>query len=134
MQGAEEPSRIPRTLFTFNSNADIHQFATGCDSDIGGTSTVNFDLDESPGINASIGRQATAKFWGDMRLGVRTGLEGKLRGGYAGFRNKVCKFFVGHMSTECIIHSLIVTTYIIRKYDRGRLQSSISSASAVFSW
>jgi NADH dehydrogenase [ubiquinone] 1 alpha subcomplex assembly factor 1 len=89
MQGAEEPSRIPRTLFTFNSNADVHQFATGCDSDIGGTSTVHLDLDESPDINASIGRQATAKFWGDMRLGVRTDLEGKLRGGYAGFRNKV---------------------------------------------
>jgi NADH dehydrogenase [ubiquinone] 1 alpha subcomplex assembly factor 1 len=103
MQGAEEPSRIPRTLFKFNSKADVQQFATGCDSDIGGTSTVHFDLDESPEINAGIGRQATAKFWGDMRLGVRTGLEEKLRGGYAGFRNKVRRFFVVCMSAEGII-------------------------------
>ena len=90
MQGAEAPSSIPRTLFAFNSKVDLQQFATGCDSDIGGTSTVHFDLDESPEINASIGKSATARFWGDMRLGVRAGLEGKLRGGYAGFRNKVC--------------------------------------------
>jgi NADH dehydrogenase [ubiquinone] 1 alpha subcomplex assembly factor 1 len=103
MQGAEEPSRIPRTLFTFNSKADVQLFATGCDSDIGGTSSVNFDLDESPEINGSIGRQATAKFWGDMRLGVRAGLEGKLRGGYAGFRNKVRRFFVICLTAECIM-------------------------------
>lgn len=89
MQGADEPSRLPRTLFTFHSQADIEQFATGCDADIGGTSTVNLDLDESSQRNASIGTTATAKFWGDMRLGVKAGLEGKLRGGYAGFRNKV---------------------------------------------
>jgi len=89
MQGADEPSRLPRTLFTFHSQADIEQFATGCDADIGGTSTVNLDLDESNQRNASIGTTATAKFWGDMRLGVKAGLEGKLRGGYAGFRNKV---------------------------------------------
>jgi len=100
MQGAEEPSRIPRTLFTFNSKADVQQFATGCDSDIGGTSTVNFDLDESPEINASTGRQATAKFWGDMRLGVRAGLEGKMRGGYAGFRNKVRGYSISRMTAE----------------------------------
>jgi NADH dehydrogenase [ubiquinone] 1 alpha subcomplex assembly factor 1 len=111
MQGAEGPSRIPRTLFTFNSNADIQQFATGCDSDIGGTSTLNFDLDESPENNASIGRQATAKFWGDMRLEVRAGLEGKLRGGYAGFRNKVrtgsrLKSYISDPRTSHALHYL----------------------------
>lgn len=95
MQGADAPSRVPRTLFTFNSKADMDQFATGCDADIGGTSTVNFTLDESPENNASIARPATAKFWGEMRLGVKSGLEGKLRGGYAGFRNKVCRTLVG---------------------------------------
>lgn len=107
MQGADEPSRVSRTLFTFNSKEDIQQFATGCDSDIGGTSTVNFELDESPEINAPIGgRQGTAKFWGDMRLGVRAGLEGKLRGGYAGFRNKVCNvrsFTAVDLAIECVV-------------------------------
>lgn len=89
MQGADDPSRLPRTLFTFNSLEDIRQFATGCDADIGGTSTVHLDFDESPTNNASIGKKATGVFWGDMRLGVKAGLEGTVRGGYAGFRNKV---------------------------------------------
>ena len=89
MQGAEGPSRVPRTLFTFNSKEDVQQFATGCDADIGGLSTVHLELDESPEMKASIGGLATAKFWGDMRLEVKSGLEKKLRGGYAGFRNKV---------------------------------------------
>lgn len=92
MQGADPPARQPRTLFSFNSREDIQDFATGCDSDIGGTSTVHLDLDESPEHNTSIGKPATGKFWGDMRLGVKAGLEGKLRGGYAGFRNKVCNY------------------------------------------
>ena len=97
MQGAEEPSRLPRTIFKFNSPEDIRQFATGCDADIGGTSTVHLNLDESPKNNASIGREATGVFWGDMRLGVNAGLERKIRGGYAGFRNKVshCIFSCG---------------------------------------
>ena len=50
---------------------------------------MHLDLDEDPAHNTSIGKPATAKFWGDMRLGVKAGLEGKLRGGYAGFRNRV---------------------------------------------
>ncbi|KAF9466545.1 complex I intermediate-associated protein CIA30 [Collybia nuda] len=103
MQGADDPSRIPRTLFSFNSKADIQQFATGCDADIGGTSSVHFDLDESP-ENASIGKLATAKFWGEMRLGVRTGLEGKLRGGYAGFRNKTRPTLFGNMVEDVSNH------------------------------
>lgn len=87
MQGAEEPLRMPRNLFTFHSQQDIQQFATGCDADIGGTSTVRLDLDDSR--KDASGQYPTGKFWGEMRLGVRSGLEGKLRGGYAGFRNKV---------------------------------------------
>lgn len=90
MKGADPPSRAPRTLMSFNSQADLDQFATGCDADIGGTSTVHLELDQNAKHNESIGREATAVFWGDMRLGVKVGLEGRLRGGYAGFRNKVC--------------------------------------------
>jgi NADH dehydrogenase [ubiquinone] 1 alpha subcomplex assembly factor 1 len=86
MQGADAPSRHPKTLFTLNSTADLQQFATGCDSDIGGLSTVHLDLD---GSEANIKTKATAKFWGEMSLSVKPGLEGKVRAGYAGFRNKV---------------------------------------------
>lgn len=94
MQGADEPSRTPKTLFTFNSNEDIQQFATGCDADVGGTSTVHFGLDDSSVLPTKNGetteqiRRSAGKFWGEMRLGVRGGLEGKIRGGYAGFRSK----------------------------------------------
>lgn len=91
MKGADEPSRISKTLFTFNSRADIDQVATGCDADVGGLSTVHFDLDESKETNASIGKPATGKFWGNMSLNVKPGLEQKIRGGYAGFRTRVCR-------------------------------------------
>jgi NADH dehydrogenase [ubiquinone] 1 alpha subcomplex assembly factor 1 len=89
MKGAEAPSRSPRTLFTFNSEQDVRQFATGCDADIGGTSTVHLELNRSAKDIDEIGKEGTGVFWGDMRLGVKAGLEGKVRGGYAGFRNKV---------------------------------------------
>ena len=95
MEGAEEPSRAPKRLFTFNSREDIDQFATGCDVDVGGTSTVNFGLDESTATpltsekSPSLVNRPTGKFWGEMRLAVRHGLEGQIRGGYTGFRSNV---------------------------------------------
>lgn len=84
MEGVNEPNRKPITLFNFNSHEDLSKFATGCDADIGGTSTVNLTL-ERP----SPAEKPFAKFWGDMRLGVHPQLQGRVRGGYAGFRNKV---------------------------------------------
>ena len=89
MKGADSPIATARTLYSFNTPADVKQFATGCDGDIGGLSTVQFDLDERPEINKSIGKAATGMFWGDMRTQVKPGMEKKIRGGYAGFRNKV---------------------------------------------
>ena len=99
MEGAEEPSRAPKRLFTFNSREDIDQFATGCDADVGGLSTVNFGLNEStsklptsgkdPSFHCITVDRPTGKFWGEMRLAVRHGLEGQIRAGYAGFRSKV---------------------------------------------
>lgn len=107
MQGADVPSRTPRVLFTFNSPEDIQQFATGCDSDIGGTSTVNFTLDESTERNDNIGKLATGRFWGDMRLEVKHGLEGKLRGGYAGFRNKIRPTLFGDLTEDVSSHQYL---------------------------
>ncbi|EGO24646.1 hypothetical protein SERLADRAFT_390226, partial [Serpula lacrymans var. lacrymans S7.9] len=45
MEGADEPSRIPKTLFTLNSREDLQHFAMGCDADIGGLSSCHLDLD-----------------------------------------------------------------------------------------
>ena len=52
----------------------------GSDADIGGTSTSNWAL----------GEDGRAKFWGVMSLKVRREAEGRLRGGYAGIRARVC--------------------------------------------
>ena len=97
MKGADSPISTARTLYSFNTPPDIKQFATGCDGDIGGLSTVHFDLDERPAINKSIGKAATGMFWGDMRTQVKPGMEKKIRGGYAGFRNKVWVFAKGFL-------------------------------------
>lgn len=78
MEGANPP-RGPKILWTFHSQEDLNQYALGCDADIGGTSTCNLTMGDS----------GKARFWGDMRLAVKPGLERRVRGGYAGFRNKV---------------------------------------------
>jgi NADH dehydrogenase [ubiquinone] 1 alpha subcomplex assembly factor 1 len=94
MKGADAPSRTPRVLFTFNSEQDIKQFATGCDADIGGTSTVHLELNRNAKDSDENGKEGSGVFWGDLRLGVKAGLESKIRGGYAGFRNKVRVFLL----------------------------------------
>ncbi|KAF7773409.1 hypothetical protein Agabi119p4_5576 [Agaricus bisporus var. burnettii] len=104
MKGLEAPSRSPRTLFTFNSEQDIKQVATGCDADIGGTSTVHFELNKNAKDNAEIGKEATGVFWGDMRLGVKAGLESKVNGGYAGFRNKRRPTLFGELTDDVSNH------------------------------
>ncbi|TCD61845.1 hypothetical protein EIP91_007835 [Steccherinum ochraceum] len=104
MQGADEPSRAPKLLFEFNAKEAVEQFATGCDADIGGTSSVHFELNETPtkpeGLAALAGAnyspRPTAKFWGEMRLGVRPELREQIRGGYAGFRSKARYMFCFH--------------------------------------
>jgi NADH dehydrogenase [ubiquinone] 1 alpha subcomplex assembly factor 1 len=99
MEGADPPSRTPKTLFTFHSPTDIQQFVTGCDADIGGNSSVHLDLDPSPGSSERTNAETpTARFWGIMNLGVKPGLEGKIRTGYAGFRNKVLAFLTFRVS------------------------------------
>ena len=88
MQGAEQPSRVPLALFALNSPDAIREYAIGCDADVGGTSTAHFDYDADP-ARAPPGKPGAARFHGVMRLAVRPGYEERIRGGYAGFRNKV---------------------------------------------
>ncbi|KAI1797420.1 complex I intermediate-associated protein CIA30 [Ganoderma leucocontextum] len=117
MEGAEEPSRAPRRLFAFNSREDIDQFATGCDADVGGMSTVNFDLDEStakpptseksPSFHSVTVNRPTGRFWGEMRLAVRHGLEGQIRAGYAGFRSKPQSTLFGEITEDVSNHEYL---------------------------
>ncbi|KAI0703804.1 complex I intermediate-associated protein CIA30 [Cytidiella melzeri] len=94
MAGADEPSREPLTLWNFNSQEQLSNFATGCDGDIGGTSTVHLELDKSTQPRPS------AKFWGEMKLAARPGYEGRVRGGYAGFRSKPRPTLFGEITED----------------------------------
>jgi NADH dehydrogenase [ubiquinone] 1 alpha subcomplex assembly factor 1 len=93
MSGTDAPDRAPRTLFQFRTQADVDGFATGCDADDGsGRSSVHFDLASDPAVDAGVranGGVPYARFWGAMSTAVRPGLEKRVRGGYAGVRNKV---------------------------------------------
>lgn len=83
MSGVDEPSRAPKTLCTFDSPEALQQYATGCDADVGGTSTMQLSLDDST-------LKPTGKLWGDLKLAVRPEFKGRVLGGYAGFRTMVC--------------------------------------------
>ncbi|KAL4257412.1 CIA30 family protein [Pleurotus pulmonarius] len=127
MQGADAPSRAPRSLFTFNTPQDISQFATGSDSDIGGFSTVNFDFVEDESVNGPIGRVnrptppsskdvpqlpvGTARFWGKMSLRIpSTPAANKpriTRSGYAGFRNKARPSLFGNITEDLSSHDYL---------------------------
>ena len=108
MAGADERSRIPMTLFAFNEDRDIADCIKGCDGDIGGTSTVHFELDKSTETEGAskdplAPLRPTAKLWGNMSLAVRKGFEGKIVGGYAGFRTKVrltCSAVMGRLQQQ----------------------------------
>ncbi|KAG1821791.1 complex I intermediate-associated protein CIA30 [Suillus subaureus] len=97
MEGADGPSRAPLTLFRLNSKQVIEQFATGCDADIGGTSARN----------KGSGSTATSRFWGEMRLDVRQELQGRIRGGYAGFRSKPRPTLFGEMVDDVSNHQFL---------------------------
>lgn len=108
MEGAKEPSRAPMTLFTFQTREDLKQFATGCDANIGGTSTLHFELDDSPERNKGIaGAPSSARFWGEMRLDVRPELRGRIRGGYAGFRSKPRPSLFGELCDDVSNHQFL---------------------------
>jgi hypothetical protein len=82
MEGVN-PNTSSRILFSFRTPEEIRQYAVGSDADLGGNSSAHLDFHPD----------GYARFWGEMRLDVKAGLEGKLRAGYAGFRNKVRLLF-----------------------------------------
>ena len=78
------PDTLSYAALAFAAGANIVDIG-----DIGGYSTVHLDLDENPEHGAKLGKPATGVFWGEMRLDVKPGMERRIRGGYAGFRNLV---------------------------------------------
>ncbi|KAH9847541.1 NADH:ubiquinone oxidoreductase complex I intermediate-associated protein 30 [Lenzites betulinus] len=130
MEGADEPSRAPKHLFSFNTPENIAEFATGCDADVGGMSTVNFGLDETTANPEKESKASsphgvfvnrpTGKFWGEMRLAVRSGLEGQIRGGYAGFRSKPRPTLFGELTEDVSNHEYLALRVRARGHPRTR--------------
>ncbi|PCH42666.1 complex I intermediate-associated protein CIA30 [Wolfiporia cocos MD-104 SS10] len=106
MQGADEPFRAPQTLLTFSSREDLQNYAIGCDTDIGGLSTAHLDLVE-PTEKDNEQTRPYVKFWGEMRLGARKELEGKIRSGYAGFRSKRRRMLIGEITDDVSMHRFL---------------------------
>jgi len=113
MSGVDAPSRAPKILYTFNSRASLQDYITGCDADIGGTSTVHLTLDES-------GPKPSAKFWGEMRLGVRSEVQGRVLGGYAGFRSIHRTTMFGEMMHDLSAHNFLGIRLRLRGSPRTR--------------
>ncbi|KAF7324892.1 CIA30 domain-containing protein [Mycena kentingensis (nom. inval.)] len=105
MQGAEIPSRAPRLLYSFNTLRDVEEAALGSDSDVGGSSTVNFALDESS-EDETIGRP-TAKFFGNLSLNVNAKLRGRINAGYAGFRTPIRSTLFGKITDNVYFHEYL---------------------------
>lgn len=91
------PDTSPRTLFSFHTPEDLRQYALGSDADLGGNSSAH--LEHHP--------DGYARFWGEMRLDVKAGLEGKLRPGYAGFRNKSRPTLFGQVYDDLSLHKYL---------------------------
>jgi len=79
-----------KELFAFRTPADLAQYVVGSDADIGGYSTAKLELDP-------VGH---AKFWGELRTDVKPELRGKMKSGYAGFRNKKRPSLFGEVTDD----------------------------------
>jgi len=115
MQTLELPSRAPLTLFTLNTPESVKDYAIGCDADVGGTSTAHFDFDDRPahkppgGVEGEGDKEklGAARFHGHLRLAVRPGYEDRIRGGYAGFRNKFRPTLFGELTDDISNHDFL---------------------------
>ncbi|KAI5122545.1 hypothetical protein M0805_005272 [Coniferiporia weirii] len=105
MDGLNEPNRAPMPLLSFNSRVDLQNYSLGVDRDIGGSSTARLDfVPEDPNDPNGKGK---GRFWGDMCLGVRSDLQGKIRGGYAGFRSKSRPTLFGELTDDISNHEYL---------------------------
>jgi len=117
MDGVNAPDRTPKTLLNFRTREDIQQLALGHDADIGGTSTAHLDF--VPDVGSSDGK-GKGKLWGEMRLGVQSGLEGRVRGGYAGFRSKSRPTLFGEVTDDISNHEFIALRLRVAGHPRTR--------------
>jgi NADH dehydrogenase [ubiquinone] 1 alpha subcomplex assembly factor 1 len=106
MEGASIPTRAPRLLFSFNTPEATAGVVTGSDADIGGRSSVRFALDLSTTDEPRVGRP-TGMFHGELRLGVRPDLVGRINSGYAGFKTPVRTTLFGKITDNVYFHDYL---------------------------
>lgn len=101
MDGLNNVSRAPMTLLPFNRQEHGQDYSVGVDKDIGGSSSAHLDFEPKKSSEPN-NRDGSFKFWGEMRLGVRSELRGRVRGGYAGFRSKVSPIVLSYQCKRSI--------------------------------
>lgn len=89
-------AKIP--LFSLASMEDVKAMATGCDSDIGGLSSVKVDLDPKEG---------KGRFWGTLSSEIPRSSKIQ-RSGYAGFRNKNRPTLFGVQTWDLTMHPYLI--------------------------
>jgi len=87
----------PKQLFTFRSPADIAQYVVGSDADIGGYSTAKLELT----------KEDYGRFYGEIRTDVKPQLQGKMKSGYAGFRNKMRPSLFGNVTDDLSLYKYL---------------------------
>lgn len=81
-------------FYSLTSMEDVKTMATGCDSDIGGLSSVKVDLDP---------KESKGRFWGTLSSEIPRSSKME-RSGYAGFRNKNRPTLFGVQTWDSTMH------------------------------
>jgi len=100
-----EPFRRPLPMFEMTDPSHLDQFALGCDADMGGYSTIQLAIQQSPSYPFPHG-----VFRGTLRseLGEQAIKSGILKaGGYAGFRTKVRQMLIGEDNWNAEQHEFL---------------------------
>ncbi|KAF8326562.1 complex I intermediate-associated protein CIA30 [Cantharellus anzutake] len=88
----------PKLLFRYRSPQEIGQHVTGCDSDLGGSSTAMLDISPEDG---------RGRFSGVVSTNVPRLKDGSVVGGYAGFRNRARTSLFGAITDDLELHNYL---------------------------
>ncbi|KAH9450105.1 hypothetical protein MJO28_014359 [Puccinia striiformis f. sp. tritici] len=100
-----EPFRRPLPIFEMSDPSHLEQFALGCDADMGGYSTIQLAIQQSPTDPFPHG-----VFRGTLRSelseqAIKTGI--LKSGGYAGFRTRVREMLIGEDNWNAEQHQFL---------------------------
>jgi len=93
-------------LWAIRSRADLSNFATGCDKDIGGLSTCALTVEENESATDHVRRKTPGRFYGTITSDLPRGSKIE-RSGYAAFRNKNRPTLFGSQTWDTTVHPLL---------------------------